>query len=268
MPDQCPCWCIHIWLGQGVTEVREEDINKEKLPFHVVPPHIWIKPLKLLDICQRLSYSRSNSCYNYLQGEVLMEGFYKWAQMLQTATCCHISRTTVKTELCTVVCNREHLAPKTQKRPHQQNLWILWQWAATLAESPFRLNHGTGFHPSRRLSKLVRRNPEMFLVLVCVITMIAVMMIMHPFCPWNERWNNLMEVCVFLFGTVTRRPTLLDLSGKDPRLLHKFGSVLKMTESLFQDDSRGNLKKSQFRLVQWAQWPALLRICTGSAGDH
>lgn len=36
-------------------------------------------------------------------------------------------------------------------------------------------------------------NMEMSLVLVCVIAMIALMMIMHPFClPWNQRGNKLI----------------------------------------------------------------------------
>lgn len=183
--------------------------------------------------------------------------------MLRTATCCHISRTSVKTELCTVVCNREHLAPKTQKGPHQQNLWILWQWAATLAESPPSLKP---WHPSWRLSNLLCWNMEMSLVLVCVITMIAVMMIMHPFCPpWNERWNKLMEACVFLFGSVTRWPNFL-YQEKFPGHFISLclyrrgqGEFYKLfQEAIF-------FKKSHFLLVQWHQKGQIGQHCWGSA---
>lgn len=77
---------------------------------------------------------------------------------------------------------------------------------------------------------------------------------------------------MFLFGSATRWPNLLFLSGKVPRSFHKFVSVLKMTGGVFQAISRGFFfKVSVFTVImapKGANRPVLLRICTGSAGDH
>lgn len=81
-----------------------------------------------------------------------------------------------------------------------------------------------------------------------------------------------VSVCIFVWlGHTLAKPSFL--SGKVPRSFHKFVSVPKMTGRVFQAISRGFffLKKSFFTgtmAPKGANRPALLRICTGSAGDR
>lgn len=133
--DRCSCWCIHIWYGQETTKANPDltEVPKVREIFTFIWKNHHFISFHHVNVCRRLSYSWLNSCYNYFQGKTVMEVLCKWAQMLQTATCCHISRTSVKTELCT----ERNLHPK--HRTAAENPWIPWQWAVTLAESPFPL---------------------------------------------------------------------------------------------------------------------------------
>lgn len=169
------------WPIKHPTEDHEEDKNKEKLLFCVSLLQIWIKPLKVLDICPRLSSSRSNSCCNYLQGKALMEFLF-----VSEPRCC-----------------RREPAATSPEHPWRLSP-ALFPATATPTQTQLTVSSEAGWEPLllktmaqdsiwAEESNLVCESTEMFLDLVCVITMIAVMMIMHPFCPpWNERWNKLM----------------------------------------------------------------------------
>lgn len=132
--DHCSCWCIHIWYGQETTKANPDltEVPKVREIFTFIWKNHHFISFHHVNVCRRLSYSWLNSCYNYFQGKAVMEVLYKWAQMLQTATCCHISRTSVKTELCTVFFNRKKLAPETQTELQQKTSGFLdseqWRW--------------------------------------------------------------------------------------------------------------------------------------------
>lgn len=78
--------------------------------------------------------------------------------MLQTATCCHISRTSVKTELC-VFFNRKQLAPETATELRQQRAsGFLDSEQRRWLRAPSSWNHG--FHLSWAPSDLLREHGD------------------------------------------------------------------------------------------------------------
>lgn len=122
----------------------------------------------------------SNSRYNYLKGEASVE-FLKWAHMLQTTTCRHISKNIYrdgtlnssvsskrKTRPRPPVQDRETITTSNRKSaahsPGSEGWVFPWQWAVILAESPF---HSKTWHRfphdivSRRLPKKKRTEPAL-----------------------------------------------------------------------------------------------------------
>lgn len=161
--------------------------------------------------------------------------------MLQTGTCCHISRTSVKT----VSCDRD---PDPETTDGEQRCWL---------RGPFAENHGTGFHLSWRIKSSVREHGDVPGPCLCN----------HDDCRNDDNASILsslerkmkqidVSVCVFVWlGHTLVKPSFL---YQEMFPGYFISSHLYWKSSLFQNRARSSKKTTL--LLPWRQQVLLVTI--------